>query len=353
MRRMQLGLCLVTATLLMAAPAVVAAAPLQYSAVMRPRISGELNGPRVGETLTEISAVWTSAPKSVEYRWLRCAPGQSIAQCAGIAGATGRSYTLQPADVGFAVVVAETAHSTAGDTAVGVSPGTSLVQAADGRPIRPAPDPPPVPLSYPALSGTAYLGDTLTGTPGTWSPGAYAVTYDWQKCGLVGCVTIAGATGLSHTIATPDLNYLIVLRAAATAAGGTSYALSPLNLIARSLPATPDLLKRAMLLHTVSIAKLLRQGPRTEFLTPGAGSVTFTWTATTRRNGKRARVRVGRGSARAQTGHVTIAVPFRFTRQGRTLLRRSQSLKVALTGVFAPADGQPATTYAMTVRLWR
>src|SRR4051812_10701597 len=108
MRRMQLGLVLVTVMLPTAAPA--SAAPLQFSAVMQPQISGHVNAPRVGETLTEISAVWSRAPKSFEYRWLDCAPGQSIDQCRAIPGATGRSYTLQASDAGLYVVVAETGH---------------------------------------------------------------------------------------------------------------------------------------------------------------------------------------------------------------------------------------------------
>jgi hypothetical protein len=350
MRRMQLGLCLITATLLTATPAD--AAPLQFSAVVAPRISGDTVSPRVGETLTEISAAWSSYPMSVEYQWRDCAPGQSVEQCTSIPGATGRSYTLQPSDAGFYVMVIETAHSKSGDTAVAVSPATSRVQPADGLPIPPAPEPPPIPLSYPSLSGTAYLGDTLTATPATWSPGTYTVRYQWVLCGLVGCKLADGATELSHTVTTADLNYLVALQATATAAGGTSYALSPLNLIARRLPATADLLKKAMLLHTQSSRKLLRHGPRMKFLAPGAGTVTITWTAVTRRNGKRTRVRVGRGRARTQPGHATSAVPFRFTRRGKALLRRSQAPRVAFTGVFTPADGQPATKYTKTVRLF-
>src|SRR3954452_7020571 len=211
MRWMQLGLVLGTVTLATAAPA--SAAPLQFSAVMKPQISGDVNAPRVGETLTEISAVWTRVPKSVEYRWLDCAPGQSIVQCAPIPGATGRSYTLQASDVGLYVVVAETGHDASGQTAVGVTAPTSQVQPADGRPIPPAPEPPPIPLTYPTLYGTAYLGGTLTGTPGTWAEGNYTASYEWLIFGLNILPPIDDATGLSHTITEHDLNHLIVLQA--------------------------------------------------------------------------------------------------------------------------------------------
>src|SRR4051812_1762426 len=340
MSRMQLGLVLVTVALLRAAPAP--AAPLQFSAVMNPQISGDVNVPRVGETLTEISAVWTRAPKSVEYHWLDCAPGQSIDQCVAIPGATRRSYTLQASDAGFYLVVGETGHDASGQTAVGVSPSTSQVQPADGRPIPPAPEPPPVPLTYPTLSGTAYLGDTVTATPGTWSAGTYTISYEWLTCGLGQCVPIEGATGLSHTITPPDLNYLIVLRAAATAAGGTSYAITPFRLIARRLSATNEL-KRAMLPHRLWTPYLLRHGEHPAFLAPAAGTVTITWTA--------GGVTLGRGTARCDRSHVARAVPFRFTRQGKALMRRTKSRTITISGVFSPADGTPATTYSRTWHL--
>jgi hypothetical protein len=340
MRRMQLGLVLVTVTLLTAG--LAAAAPLQFSAVMDPRISGDVNAPRVGETLTEISAVWTRAPKSVDYHWLDCAPGQSIEQCAPIPGATGRSYTLQASDVGLYLVVAETGHDASGQTAVAVTPSTSRIQPADGRPIPPAPEPPPVPLTYPTLSGTAYLGDTVTATPGTWSPGTYTISYQWLTCGLTACATIDGASGLSHTIAPADLDHLIVLRAAATAAGGTSYAMTPFNLIARRLSATQQL-KLATLPHRLYTPYLLRHGEHPAFLAPAAGTVTITWTA--------GRVTLGRGTARCDGSHVPHAVPFRFTRQGKALMRRTRSRTITITGVFSPADGSPPTTYSRTWRL--
>jgi hypothetical protein len=340
MRRMQLGLVLVSVTLLAAVPA--AAAPLQFSAVMKPQISGDVNAPRVGETLTEISAVWSRAPKSVEYRWLDCAPGQSIVQCATIPGATGRSYTLQAADVGLYVVVAETGHDAAGQTAVAVTPSTSQVQPADGRPIPPAPEPPPVPLTYPTLSGTAYLGDTVTATPGTWSAGTYTISYEWLMCGLTACVAIDGASGLSHTIGPADVDHVIVLRAAATAAGGTSYAMTPFRLIARRLSATQQL-KLAMLPHRLFTPYLLRHGEHPAFLAPAAGTVTITWTA--------GRVTLGRGTARCDGSHVPRAVPFRFTRQGKALMRRTKSRTITISGVFSPADGSPATMYSRTWRL--
>jgi hypothetical protein len=341
MRRMQLGLVLVTATLLTAAPAV--AAPLQFSAVMKPQISGDVNTPRVGETLTEISAVWTRAPKSVDYHWLDCTAGQSIDQCAAIPGATGRSYTLQASDAGLYVLVDETGHDASGQTAVAVTPPTFQVQPADGRPIPPAPEPPPVPLSYPTLSGTAYLGDTVTATPGTWSPGTYTISYQWLSCGLDRCDFIEGASGLTHTVAPADLNYLIVLRAAATAAGGTSYAMTPFRLVARALPATKALLKQATLPHRLYTPYLLRHGEHPAFLAPAAGTVTITWTA--------GRVTLGRGTARCDGSHVPHAVPFRFTRRGKALMRRTKSRTITITGVFSPADGSPTTTYRRTWRL--
>jgi hypothetical protein len=342
MRRMPLVLVLVTLTV--SSPAPAAAAPLPFGVVMQPRLSGNTFTPRVGETLTEINAVYNRMPKSVAYSWLRCAPGQSIAECAAVPGGDARSYTLQPSDVGFQMVVAETGSSASGATSVGVSPGTPPVQPANGLPIPPAPEPPPLPLSYPRVSGTAYLGDTLTAVPGTWSAGNYTLSYQWLQCGFGGCAPIAGATGLSYTVTEADLRYLIAVQAEATAAGGISYSLGP-QLYARRLPATKELLREALDTDEVSARALLKRGVRSRFVPPAAGTVTVTWT--TRRTG----VRVGRGSVRCGPGHARITIPFRFTRRGRALLRRRPSTPLLWTATFTPADGSPATTFRWRMRL--
>ena len=340
MRWMPLGLVLVTMTV--TAPTPAAAAPLPFGVVMEPRLSGNTFTPRVGETLTEISAVYNRMPKSVAYSWRRCAPGQSIVDCVPVGDA--RSYTLQPADAGFHMVVAETGHSASGATAVGTSPGTPAVLPADGLPIPPAPEPPPVPLSYPRVSGTAYLGDTLTALPGTWSAGNYTLSYQWLQCGFSGCAPIAGATALSYTITEADLRYLIAVQASATAPGGIAYSLGP-QLYARRLPATRELLREALDVDDISARALLKRGLRPKFVPPSAGTVTVTWT--TRRSG----VRVGRGSARCGPSHARITIPFRFTRRGRALLRRRPSPPLLWTANFTPADGSPATTFRWRMRL--
>lgn len=342
MRWMPLGLVLVTLTV--TAPTPAAAAPLPFGVVMQPRLSGNTFSPQVGETLTEINAVYNRMPKSVAYSWRRCAPGQSIVDCAPVSGGDARSYTLQPADAGFHMVVAETGSSAKGETAVGVSPGTPAVLPASGLPIAPAPEPPPVPLSYPRVKGTAYLGDTLTAVPGTWSDGNYTLSYQWLQCGFSGCAPIDGATALSYTIAEPDLRYLIAVQAAATAAGGISYSLGP-QLYARRLPPTRELLREALDYDEVSARAFLKRGARSKFVPPAAGTVTVTWT--TRRTG----VRVGRGSVRCGPGHAKITIPFRFTRRGRALLRRKPSPPLLWTATFKPADGSPATTYRWRMRL--
>jgi hypothetical protein len=339
MRWMPLGLVL--ATLTMPATAQAGTAPFAYSVVTQPQISGNPYPPRVGETLTEISAVYNRFPKSVDYHWRRCAPGQAIADCAE--AGNGRSYTLQPADVGFYVVVAETGHSASGETAVGVSLGTPAV--VDGQPARPAPEPPPIPLSYPTVSGSWYLGDTVTATPGTWSAGAYALSYQWLRCGLTACEEIDGATGLSYTITQADLHYIITLRAAATADGGTAHAMARLDRIGAKLPATRQLLRQALDLPDVSARWLLKHGPRPKFICPAAGTVSIRWT--TRHGG----ILLGRGRARCGPGHATVKVPFRFTQRGRKLLRRVGSPPFWMTAVFTPADHGPATTFRWPMRL--
>jgi hypothetical protein len=339
MRWMPLGLLL--GMLMMPTAAQAATVPVPYSVVVQPTISGNPDAPRVGETLTAISAVYNRFPTSVGYHWQRCAPGQAFVDCAN--AGNGRSYTLQPADVGSYMVVAEPGHDASGQIAVGISPATPAV--TDGQPVRSAPEPPPVPLSYPTVSGSWYLGDTLIATPGTWTAGGYTPSYQWLRCGLNTCEEIAGATGLTYTITPEDLHFIITMRSAATAAGGTAYAMAQLNHVGAKLPATRQLLRQALDLPDVSARWLLKHGPRPKFVCPAAGRVSVTWT--TRHGG----VLLGRGRAACGPGHPTVKVPFLFTRRGRKLLRRVGKPPFWMTAAFAPADHGPPTTFRWPMQL--
>jgi hypothetical protein len=70
------------------------APPLNNTA--RPTISGDA---RVGEELTATEGTWTGNPTSFSFQWQRC--DIDAISCADVTGATGRTYGVRLADLGF------------------------------------------------------------------------------------------------------------------------------------------------------------------------------------------------------------------------------------------------------------
>ena len=75
----------------------------------RPSIAGE---PTAGEELTAEEGSWTNSPTSYAYQWQRC-DIDAIA-CGPISGATGKTYGVRNADVGFRLRVEVTAKNANG-----------------------------------------------------------------------------------------------------------------------------------------------------------------------------------------------------------------------------------------------
>jgi hypothetical protein len=75
----------------------------------RPTITGN---PRVGESLTASEGTWANNPTSFAFQWQRCDIDAIV--CGNVPGATGRSYGVRAADVGFRVRVQVTARNAAG-----------------------------------------------------------------------------------------------------------------------------------------------------------------------------------------------------------------------------------------------
>jgi hypothetical protein len=80
------------------------AAPLTNTA--RPTISGEA---RVGQELSANEGTWTGNPTSFAFQWQRC--DVDTLTCANVVGATGRSYGVRLADLGFRLRVEVTART--------------------------------------------------------------------------------------------------------------------------------------------------------------------------------------------------------------------------------------------------
>ena len=79
------------------------APPLENTS--RPTISGE---PRVGQELTATEGTWSGNPTSFAFQWQRC--NIDAFTCASVTGATGRTYGVRLADLGFRLRVEVTAR---------------------------------------------------------------------------------------------------------------------------------------------------------------------------------------------------------------------------------------------------
>jgi GH25 family lysozyme M1 (1,4-beta-N-acetylmuramidase) len=113
-------------------------------------------------------------------------------------------------------------HCVDGDRYVGPDPGPLA--------IAPYPSGPPTASVPPTIVGTARLGSTLAGVPGSWT-GGKPVTfgYQWQQCDAAGanCTPIAGATNETYKPVAGDSGHALVLLVTAQTSGGTATAASP------------------------------------------------------------------------------------------------------------------------------
>ncbi len=172
-----------------------------------PLVSGTAE---VGRTLTSTTGTWSGAT-SYAYQWLRCTTlGVS---CATIGGATASTYVLVGADQGSTIRARVTATNASGPS-IAESAATAVVQAASVAP--------PTNTGLPVLSGTAQVGQTVTGTNGTWSGGPTSFGYQWLRCDAAGaaCAAIGSATGVSYLLAAADQGSTIRVRVTASNAGG-------------------------------------------------------------------------------------------------------------------------------------
>lgn len=88
--------------------AIVAPSPAPRN-TERPSISGLA---RVGEELTANDGTWTGNPVSFGYQWQRC--DVDAINCFDVTGATGKTYGVRLADLGFRLRVEVTARNDAG-----------------------------------------------------------------------------------------------------------------------------------------------------------------------------------------------------------------------------------------------
>lgn len=175
---------------------------------------------RAGQKLTAVPGQWSGGkPATFTYQWQSC---DGTAQgCAPIPGATLDTYTPTADDIGRDLVVSVTATSTAGAAAASSQP-TTAVASATGVSL-------PTVVAQPAISGTVQVGQTLTGTPGTWSNNPSVYTYAWERCDATGanCAPITAATSASYTLTPGDVGSTLTLLVTAKNAAGSAPATAP------------------------------------------------------------------------------------------------------------------------------
>jgi hypothetical protein len=103
-------------------PTAVIASSAAPKNVERPTISGDAI---VGEELTAHEGRWSATPESFAYQWQRC--DTDAAACLNVAGATGQTYGVRLADLGYRLRVEVTARSDKGN-GTAASPLTATVE---------------------------------------------------------------------------------------------------------------------------------------------------------------------------------------------------------------------------------
>jgi len=80
----------------------------------------------------------------------------------------------------------------------------------------------------PQISGAAQQGQTLSATPGGWSPAPSALAYQWERCDAAGgdCAAIPGATAAAYTATAADAYHQLAVSVTASDAEGSTSALS-------------------------------------------------------------------------------------------------------------------------------
>ena len=225
----------------------------------RPAVEGT---PQAGKLLAAVPGDWSGGkPIAFSYQWQACSAAG--AGCLPIPGATAETYTPAAADVGHALVATLTAQSASG-TAAATSPPTLAVASS----ATPAPSAAPTPITPPAISGIAQVGQVLTGQVGTWKGAPTAFSYQWRRCDSTGaaCTAITGAGLNTYTLTPGDLGAVLSLVVTATGRGGSRSATSVGTAAVTPVPLPPAV-----------VGSLVAQPGQAGALTAVGGAATATW----------------------------------------------------------------------------
>lgn len=197
--------------------AAIKPVPARPQNVTPPRISGTA---QQGSTLSADRGTWTNDPKAFDLAWTRC--DEAGANCTGISGAHGTTYSPTSADVGHTLRFKVTAKNAGGGTTAYSVP-TAVVAAPPVSKVSP-----PALTSPPTILGTAQDGRTLTGNRGSWSNSPTDYDYSWRRCDRDGngCNGIGGAHATTYNVSGADVGHTLRFRVTAKNADGSSTATS-------------------------------------------------------------------------------------------------------------------------------
>jgi hypothetical protein len=174
-----------------------------------------------GQNLTTSNGSWSGTqPMTFSYRWLRCGSDGGAADgsnCSSISGATGKSYTLKGADVGFRLRARVTAANSSG-SARSTSNPTSTIAAR--RPTN---------VAAPTISGSAVENATVQANTGSWTgQPTISYSYRWLRCDTSGngCRDITSATASSYVVRHDDVGHTVRVRVTARNSAGSRDATS-------------------------------------------------------------------------------------------------------------------------------
>lgn len=175
-----------------------------------PTISGLT---QVGATLTASTGTWTGSPApTFTFQWEQC--DSAGANCSNIVGETNSTYLVAAGDAGHRLRVAVTGTNVV-NSAAAESNATAVITV------------PPANTVLPSITGTATVGQTLTGNDGTWTGSPTpTLTHKWRRCdtGGANCVDIAGATAATYILVQADAGSTIRFRVTGTSTSGTTIA---------------------------------------------------------------------------------------------------------------------------------
>lgn len=170
---------------------------------------------KVGSSLTSSTGTWTGdAPITYTYQWERSDNGTT--GWANISGATNSTYTLVSADDTKYVRCTVTAtNGTGNDSASSAASGQILYNV-------------PAATVAPSFTGTEEVGETLTGSDGTWTNSPTSYTRKWQVSddGSTGWADISGATSSTYDLTASEDGKYVRYSVTATNSGGSTTATS-------------------------------------------------------------------------------------------------------------------------------